>query len=172
MLKNRYSVAGLPLPQLDGTAKTTGRHVYGADFALPGMLYGKVLRSEVPHAKIVRIDTSRARAMTGVRAVITAADIPPARFGNAIKDQTVFATDRVRFVGQPIAAVAARTLEIAEAALHMIEVEFETLPPVYDPEKALAGDAPLLHPRVGGLRCSAVHQAARQHSGAFGYDSR
>ena len=146
MLKNRYSVAGLPLPRLDGTAKTTGRHVYGADFALPGMLYGKVLRSEVPHAKIVRIDTSRARAMTGVRAVITAADIPPARFGNAIKDQTVFATDRVRFVGQPIAAVAARTLEIAEAALHMIEVEFETLPPVYDPEKALAGDAPLLHP--------------------------
>lgn len=146
MLKNRYTVAGQSLPRLDGAAKTTGRHVYGADFALPGMLYGKVLRSEVPHARLIRIDTSRARALPGVRAVITAQDVPKVRFGNAVKDQTVFATDRVRFIGHPIAAVAATTLEVAERALKAIDIEVDELPPIYDPEQAVEADAPLLHP--------------------------
>jgi CO/xanthine dehydrogenase Mo-binding subunit len=146
MLLNEHLVTGRRLPRLDGAAKASGRHVYGADFSLPGMLYGKILRSQVPRARLIRLDTSRASAMPGVHAVITAADIPRVRYGNSVKDLTVFATDQVRFVGHPIAAVAARTLEIAERALAAIEVEFEPLDPLYDPERALAPDAPLLHP--------------------------
>lgn len=145
MRANRNLVAGQRLPRLDGAPKVTGRFVYGADFALPGTLYGKVLRSQVPHARIVRIDTGRARAMPGVRAVITAADIPATRFGNAIKDQTVFATDTIRFLGHPLAAIAATSVEAAEQALAAIEVEVEALPALYDPEAALARGAPLLH---------------------------
>jgi CO/xanthine dehydrogenase Mo-binding subunit len=87
-----------------------------------------------------------AAALPGVRAVITAAEIPNIRYGNAVKDLTVFATDQIRFVGHPLAAVAATTLEIAEQALSLIEVELEPLEPVYDPERALEPDAPLLHP--------------------------
>jgi CO/xanthine dehydrogenase Mo-binding subunit len=146
MLRNEHQVAGRRLPRLDGAAKASGRHVYGADFALPGMLYGKILRSRVPRARLVRIDTRRAAALAGVRAVITAADVPEVRYGNAVKDLTVFATDEIRFVGHPLAAVAATTLETADEALALIEVELEPLEPVYDPERALAPDAPLLHP--------------------------
>ena len=146
MLRNEHPVTGRRLPRLDGAAKATGRHVYGADFALPGMLYGGILRSRVPRARLVRIDTRRAAALPGVRAVITAAEIPKVRYGNAVKDLTVFATDQVRFVGHPLAAVAAATLEIVEQALALIEVELEPLEPVYDPERALEPDGPLLHP--------------------------
>jgi CO/xanthine dehydrogenase Mo-binding subunit len=146
MLRNEHQVAGRRLPRLDGAAKASGRHVYGADFALPGMLYGKILRSRVPRARLVRIDTRRAAALPGVRAVITAADVPEVRYGNAVKDLTVFATGEIRFVGHPLAAVAATTLETADQALALIEVELEPLEPVYDPERALAPDAPLLHP--------------------------
>lgn len=141
-----HAVTGRRVPRLDGVAKVTGRHVYGADFALPGMLYGKVLRSRVAHARIVRIDTSRARTMPGVRAVLTAADVPDVRYGNAVRDMTVFATDRVLFAGHPIAGVAARSLEIAEQALAAIEVEFAPLPALLDPEAAMAPGAPLIHP--------------------------
>lgn len=146
MRANRNLVVGHRLPRLDGATKATGRFVYGADFTLPGTLYGKVLRSSVPHARLRSIDTSVARAMPGVRAVITQADVPQVRYGNAVKDQTVFALDTVRFIGHPLAAVAADTGEIAERALTAIRVELEPLPPLYDPEAALAPDAPLLHP--------------------------
>src|ERR1051326_7190284 len=136
MLRNEHQVAGRRLPRLDGAAKASGRHVYGADFALPGMLYGKILRSRVPRARLVRIDTRRAAALAGVRAVITAADVPEVRYGNAVKDLTVFATDEIRFVGHPLAAVAATTLETADEALALIEVELEPLEPGDDPERA------------------------------------
>src|SRR5439155_1728146 len=91
----------------DGAGKVTGTAVYAADFALPGMLVGKVFRSTEPHARIVRVDTARARALPGVRAVMTAADVPDVRYGGALKDETVFARGKVRYVGQPVAAVAA-----------------------------------------------------------------
>ncbi|MCC7348527.1 MAG: xanthine dehydrogenase family protein, partial [Variibacter sp.] len=146
MRPNQNVVAGQRLPRLDGAAKATGRYVYGADFALPGTLYGKVLRSTVPHAQLKRIDVSAAQAMPGVRAVITQADVPQVRYGNAIKDQTVFAADRVRFIGHPLAAVAADSSEIAERAIRAIRVELEPLPPLYDPEVAMARGTPLLHP--------------------------
>jgi CO/xanthine dehydrogenase Mo-binding subunit len=130
-------VAGQRLPRLDGIGKVTGKHVYAADFTLPGMLFGKVLRSQRPHALIRKLDVSRAAAMPGVRGIITAADIPAVRFGQAVRDTSVFALDRVLFAGHPVAAVAAISLEVAEQAIAAIDVEFDDLPTLFDPEAAL-----------------------------------
>ena len=132
-----HRVAGQRLPRLDGVGKVTGKHVYAADFTLPGMLFGKVLRSRRPHALIRKLDVSRAAAIPGLRGIITAADIPAVRFGQAVRDTSVLALDRVLFAGHPIAAVAATSLEIAEQAIAAIEVEFEDLPALFDPEAAL-----------------------------------
>jgi CO/xanthine dehydrogenase Mo-binding subunit len=130
---------------MDAPGKVTGSAVYAADFALPGMLFGKVLRSREPHARLVRVDVARAVKLPGVRAVLTAADVPDVRYGGSVKDETVFARDRVRFAGQPLAAVAASTLDTAEAALSAIDVVMEPLPPLLDVEAALAPGAPLVH---------------------------
>jgi CO/xanthine dehydrogenase Mo-binding subunit len=130
-------VAGQRLPRLDGIGKVTGKHVYAADFTLPGMLFGKVLRSHRAHALIRKLDVSRAAAIPGVRGIIASADIPAVRFGQAVRDTSVFALDRVLFAGHPIAAVAATSLEIAEQAIAAIDVEFEDLPTLFDPEAAL-----------------------------------
>ena len=138
-------VAGQSLPRIDAPGKVTGSAVYAADFALPGMLYGKVFRSAEPHARLVRLDTTRAASIPGVRAVVTAADAADVRYGAAVKDEPVFASDVVRYVGQPVAAVAAVTLEAAEAALAAIEAQYEPLPPVLDLAAALAPGAPLVH---------------------------
>ncbi|MBI4271231.1 MAG: xanthine dehydrogenase family protein [Candidatus Rokubacteria bacterium] len=138
-------VVGQSLPRMDAPGKVTGTAVFAADFALPGMLHGKILRSREPHARLVRIDAERARALPGVRAVLTAADIPDVRYGGALKDETVFARDRVRYVGQPVAAVAATTREAAEAALAAIDVVYDPLPAVLDLAAALAPGAPLVH---------------------------
>ena len=145
MSAREFRVAGRRLPRMDGIGKVTGKHVYAADFTLAGMLFGKILRSARAHALSRRLDTSRAAAMPGVRAVITAADIPAVRFGQAVRDTTVFALDRVLFIGHPIAAVAAVSLEIAERALATIDVEYEDLPAVFDMEAALES-AVLVHP--------------------------
>src|SRR6266545_4770830 len=136
---------GARVPRLDAYGKVTGRAVFGADFALPGMLHGKILRSTEPHARIVAIDVTRAAALPGVRAIITARDVPDVRYGGALKDETVFATDRVRYVGQPVAAVAATTPEAADAALAAIAVRYEPLPAVLDAEAAMTPGAPLVH---------------------------
>ena len=138
-------VVGKSLPRIDAPGKVTGTAVYAADFTLPGMLHGKIARSTEPHARIVRIDPARARAVPGVRAVITAADTPDVRYGGAVKDETVFARDTVRYLGQPVAAVAATTLEAAAAAVAAIEVVYEPLTPVFDLEAALTPGAPLVH---------------------------
>jgi CO/xanthine dehydrogenase Mo-binding subunit len=138
-------VVGHSLPRIDAPGKVTGSAVYAADFALPGMLYGKVFRSAEPHARLVRLDTSRATGIAGVRVVISAADVPDVRYGAAVKDEPVFASDIVRYVGQPVAAVAAVTLEAAEAALAAIEAVYEPLPRVLDLAAALAPGAPLVH---------------------------
>ena len=138
-------VAGQSLPRIDAPGKVTGSAVYAADFALPGMLYGKVFRSAEPHARLVRLDTTRAASIPGVRAVVTAADAADVRYGAAVKDEPVFASDVVRYVGQPVAAVAAVTLEAAEEALAAIEAQYEPLPTVLDLAAALAPGAPLVH---------------------------
>lgn len=138
-------VVGKPLARVDAHGKVTGKTVYAADFALPGMLWGKVLRSTEPHARIVRIDPSRALRLPGVRAVITGEDTPNVRYGGALKDETVFAGDKVLYAGQPVAAVAATTPEAALAALKAIDVVYDPLPAVFDVQAALAPGAPLVH---------------------------
>jgi CO/xanthine dehydrogenase Mo-binding subunit len=138
-------VVGRSLPRMDGHGKVTGTAVYAADFALPGMLHGKVLRSREPRARLVKIDASRAARLPGVRAVLTAAEVPDVRYGGSVKDEEVFAREWIRFAGQPLAAVAATSLEIAAEAVAAIDVVCEPLPPVLDVAAALAPGAPLVH---------------------------
>jgi CO/xanthine dehydrogenase Mo-binding subunit len=145
MAARTMRVVGKSLPRIDAPGKVTGTAVYAADFALPGMLVGKVFRSTEPHARIVRLDVTRARSLPGVRAVVTAADVPDVRYGGGLKDETVFAKGKVRYIGQPVAAVAATTPEAAQAALAAIEVVYEPLAAVLDLEAALAPGAPLVH---------------------------
>jgi len=137
---------GAPRPRLEGPAKVTGAERYAADYTPPGTLWGKALRSPHPHARIVRIDTSAAAALPGVAAVLTAADLPPdTRVGRQLRDLPVLATDRVRFVGDKVAAVAACDPDTAEEALSRIEVEYEPLPAVFEVEEAIRPEAPLVH---------------------------
>ena len=143
-----YRLIGKSVPRIDGRVKVTGQAVYCTDFVRPGMLYGKILYSDRPHARIVRIDASRALALEGVEAIVTAADAPNVRYGLYIQDRLIFARDRVRHVGEPVAAVAAASERLAAQAVKLIEVEYEDLPPVLDPEAALQDGAPQLHPDV------------------------
>lgn len=130
----------------DAAAKATGQAWYAADLFFEGMLYGAVLRSEYPHARLLRVDVGEARAMPGVHAVLTADDVPGRRVhGLVVEDWPVFAWDKVRYVGDAIAAVAAETPEIARAALERIRVEYEPLPVVTDPVAALEDGAPKVH---------------------------
>ena len=106
----------------EGPEKVTGHTVYGVDVTRPGMLWGKTLRSPLPHARIVSIDTSRAKVMPGVYAVLTGDDVPTTRVGRFLRDMPVLAQERVLFIGEKVAAVAAESLEVAEEALLAIEV--------------------------------------------------
>lgn len=139
-----YSVVGKRLPRVDGLDKATGRARYGVDLALPGMLVGKVLRSIYPHAKILNIDTSKAKALPGVKGIITASDAPGReRKVNPFRQEIrVMARDKVRFIGDEIAAVAAIDEDVASEALELIKVEYELLPGVFNPEEAMRPDAP------------------------------
>lgn len=130
---------------IEGPAKVTGRARYSADILLPGMLWGKVLRSPYPHARIVSIDLAAARELPGVHAVLTAADFPEVRIGRFLRDIPVLARDRVRFIGEKVVAVAAETPDGAEDALRLIDVEYEELPAVFDPLEAMRAEAPRLH---------------------------
>jgi CO/xanthine dehydrogenase Mo-binding subunit len=133
---------GLAIPRPDGAEKVTGRVQYVADLQPRGLLHAKLLRSPHAHARIVRIDTSRARALPGVRAVLTAADIPQLKRKAPTRSHAVLAIDRVVFVGQPVAAVAADELAIAEEAIDLITVEYQVLPAAVDPLKAMQVGAP------------------------------
>ena len=140
-----YSVIGQPIVRGEGPEKVSGQSVYASDVNLPGMLWGKILRSPLPYARIVSIDTSRAKALPGVHAVITGQDIPERRVGRLLRDCPVLCKDQVLFVGDKVAAVAAADPDIAEEALLLIDVEYEDLSPVFDPEEAMSADAPTLH---------------------------
>ena len=129
----------------DGKEKVTGVGRYAADLNLTGQLYAKFRYADHTHARIVRIDTARARALPGVLAVLTHDDVPDVRYGQLVQDRRLFAKEKVRFEGDVVAAVAALTPELAERAAELIEVEYEPLPPVSAIETALAGDAPLIH---------------------------
>jgi CO/xanthine dehydrogenase Mo-binding subunit len=130
----------------DGPDKVTGSGRYTADLTLTGMLAAKFRYADVSHARIVRLDASAARAMPGVLAVLTDADVPDVRFGSFVQDRTLFARDVVRFEGEVLAAVAATSADIAQRAVDAIVVEYEPLPVVTDLEAALATGADLVHP--------------------------
>jgi len=147
------SVVGKRLPRVDAIEKATGEAKYTVDIKLPGMLYGKVLRSPHPHARILKIDTSKARRLPGVRAVITAEDTPKIKFGHEglgpdFEDQLPLADEKVRYIGDEVAAVAAVDNDTAEEALGLIEVDYEELPAVFDQEEAMKPGAPLIHEGV------------------------
>jgi CO/xanthine dehydrogenase Mo-binding subunit len=135
---------------LDARERVTGRIAYTINVDLPNMLRGKLLRSPVPHARIARLDVSAARQVPGVHAVLTGQDVLQIPgvfplFGPVLRDQPILATDKVRFVGEPVVAVAAEDNDAAQQALDLVEVEYEELPAVFDPLAAFQPDAPLLH---------------------------
>ncbi|MDY6971466.1 MAG: xanthine dehydrogenase family protein molybdopterin-binding subunit [Thermodesulfobacteriota bacterium] len=162
-MEEEYSIIGKVTPDRDFIPKLRGDAKFGADITVDGMLHGKILRSHHAHARILNIDTSRAERLPGVKAVITADDtpkiknimycwLPKERFPGvespppeAVADQYILAVDRVRFIGEAVAAVAAVDEDTAEEALELIEVEYEPLPAVFDMEEALRPDAPQLH---------------------------
>ena len=141
------STLGANVERVDGPAKIRGLAQYTGDVEIPGMVYAKVLRSTYPHARLVRVDASRAERFPGVVAVFTRDDLTGmnAHFGPFVKDQPVVAIDRVRYVGDVIAAVAAERRDIAEEALDLIEVDCEPLPGVFDAVAAMDSKAPVLH---------------------------
>jgi CO/xanthine dehydrogenase Mo-binding subunit len=139
------TVVGKPVGRVEGPEKVSGKATYAADLILPGLIWGKALRSPLPHARIRHIDTSKARVLPGVMAVITAEDIPDVLIGRSIYDMPVLARDRVRFVGEKVAAVAAEDRDVAEEAAGLIEVDYEELPAVFDPLEAMKPGAPILH---------------------------
>jgi CO/xanthine dehydrogenase Mo-binding subunit len=134
------AVIGRPQPRVEGVKKVTGRARYAYDIYLPRLLCARVLRSPLPHARVRRVDTARAEALLGVRAVLSVSNTPQVSW---YEDSYVF-DHTVRFIGDEVAAVAAETEEIAEDALRLIEVEYEALPFVVDLEAALRPNAPQL----------------------------
>jgi len=150
-------VVGKSIPRVDAVAKVKGEALYPGDITMPNQAYMKILFARRPHARIVRLDTSAAEALPGVLAVFTAKDVPVNEYGLIMPDQPVLCgpgsskphADRVRFVGDQIALVVAETEEIAASARDLIEVVYEDLPVLTDPETAMREDAPLLHPDRG-----------------------
>ena len=158
-----YKYVGAPLPQVDAYAKVTGRALYADDIMLPRMLYGRLLRSPHPHARIVSIETSRALALPGVLAVITGEDLPQ-RFGilPSSQDEYALAIDKVRYVGDPVAAVAAIDPDILDEAIKLIHVEYELLPVLMTIDEALE------HPEVkinDEARIGNIHKAVSYEFG-------
>ena len=143
MVDDRY-----PAPRADGIEKVSGRAMYTADISPDGCLWGKVLRSPFSHARILRIETTDAKAVPGVYSVITGKDVEGVLYGRRIRDVPPLAQNTVRFIGEPVAAVAAIDADTAQQALELIDVEYQELPPVFDPLLAMAENAPVLHPDV------------------------
>lgn len=141
-------IIGYNVPRVDAVEKVTGRAVYGPDLKVAGMLYGKVLRSSLPHARILNVDTSKAESLPGVKAVVTGKDFI-GRYGLIVQDQPCYCFDKVRYIGDPVAGVAAVDLDTAEEALELIKVDYEELDPVFDPREAMKPGAPLVHEDLG-----------------------
>lgn len=146
----KYNVINTPVHNIDGIAKVTGRATYTFDVNLPHMLYGKILRSPYPHARILNIDTSKAEKLPGVKVIVTGKDTIGRKQGiwrrfKELCDEEILARKVVRYIGEPIAAVAAVDEDAAEEALDFIDVEYEKLPAVFNPLKAIKEGAPLLH---------------------------
>ena len=143
-----FEVVGTPVLRAEGPDKVSGRTLYAADVHLPGVLWGKILRSPYPHARIHSIDVSKARQVPGVKAIVTGNDVRGRFIGKQIRDMPVLCWDVVRFIGDRVAAVAADTIEAAEEAIELIHVECEPLPAVFDPLDAMQPSAPRLHENI------------------------
>jgi len=143
---NGFSVIGKPIAMVDAAGKTTGAGKYTDDLSLPGMLVGKILHSPYPHARIKHIDTSRAKVLDGVVAIVTGEDAPN-RYGilPVGHDETALAVEKVRYIGDNVACVAAISEEVAEQALGLIDVEYEPLPAFFDPEESMKAETDLIH---------------------------
>ena len=155
--KTDFQIVNHSIPRRDGRVKVTGKAQYVADLRLIGMAYAKVLRSPYAHAKIIAIDKSRAEAHPGVYCVVTGYDLDGLNpyYGHAVKDHPLLAIDKVRYAGEPVAAVVAVDERTAFEALELIDVKYQELKAVFTPEEAMAKDAPLLHERkfeAGALR--------------------
>ena len=144
----KFSEVNKSIKRVDAYEKVTGKAKFAADLFFPNILYGKVLRSKYPHARIIKINIEKALACPGVKAVITADDIPNNEFGVIIQNQQVLARQQVLYIGDGVAVVAAETKEEAAKALELIEVEYEELPGIFDPEESEKKDAPLIHPEL------------------------
>ncbi|MCP4751256.1 MAG: molybdopterin-dependent oxidoreductase [Proteobacteria bacterium] len=157
---SKYNVINSRAPRLDSPDKSTGRAVFLDDISKTGMLFGAILQSSVAHARIVNIDTSAAERLPGVKAVVTAKDAGRVKYGvsPARYDETIFCYDKVRYVGDEIAAVAAVDSETALKAVELIKVDYEELPTVFTVEEAMAEGAPLLHEKYARNVCAEVHQ--------------
>ena len=161
-----FTVVGKPHPRLDGSDTVTGRAAYTVDVVLPSMLHAKLFRSSVAHARIRRVNTSRALSLPGVAAVLTADDVPRKRFGFSVQDEQIFAGDKVRYIGDVIAAVAAVEDEVAEQAVGLIDWDYDDLPAVLTPDDALRENAPLVHDELDSYRMNSV--LARDWHPVFG----
>ncbi len=146
---SQFSSVGVSIPRVDAVDKVTGRATYTADISLPNMIHGRILGSPIAHGRIKRIDVSKAKALEGVLAVLTGADVTDTMYGvsPARYDEYILAKDKVRHVGDEVAAVVAVDEKTADKALALIEVEYEELPPVLDPIEGMKDGAPQLHER-------------------------
>ena len=145
MAKAEFKVVGTSPARMGGVERVVGKGVYGIDLMVKDQLHGAILRSQYAHAKIVSIDTSEAKKIPGVHAVVTADDAPDVRYGRSYLDRYILARNKVRYMGDPVAAVAADSPAIAKQALKKIKVVYEPLPVVIDQEEAMKLDAPTLH---------------------------
>ncbi|MDI7259875.1 MAG: xanthine dehydrogenase family protein molybdopterin-binding subunit [Thermodesulfobacteriota bacterium] len=148
-MSKKFNIIGKHQPQLDAWERVSGKAKYASDLYLPGMLYAKILRSPHPHAKIINIDVEKAKALLGVKAILTPKDMPPYRWH---ADMPIL-TDTARFEGDDIAVVAAVDEDVAREALDLIKVDYQALPFVLDPQQAMKPEAPKIHPQgniIGG----------------------
>ncbi|MBM4326389.1 MAG: 4-hydroxybenzoyl-CoA reductase [Deltaproteobacteria bacterium] len=168
-MEKQFSVVGRRLPMLDAAAKVNGSAQFTDDLMLPGMLHGKILRSRLPHAKILNVDVSKAARLRGVKGVVTGAEIPDRQYGIVPKarDEYALAKGKVRYIGDEIAAVCAIDQEIAEEAVELIEVDYEELPSVFDPLDAIKEGAPIIHEGVANNTSFAIRKEFGDVEGAF-----
>src|SRR5690242_11828536 len=166
--RTSYRIVGTPRPKVDAYGKVTGRALYADDVVLPRMAYGRLLRSPHPHARILSIDTSRALALPGVLAVLTGTDLPQ-RFGilPSSQDETALAIDKVRYVGDPVAAVAALDPDTLDEALKLIDVEYEVLPSIMSIEDAIAHPETKIHneTRIGNIHKAVAYDFGEVETG-------
>jgi 4-hydroxybenzoyl-CoA reductase subunit alpha len=167
---NKLDVVGKREPMLDAWDKATGRARFTDDLALPGMLYGKILRSPLAHAKILRLDLTGAKKVIGVKGAIGGKDIPKKKYGIVpmAKDEYALAIGKVRYVGDEVAAAVATSLDAAEEAISKIRVDYEELPAVFDPVEAIQPGAPVIHEEVSNNVSASIRKEFGNVEKAFG----